>query len=165
MVSSSKKKKSEKKADSKKPTKKIGKKVTKLNPVVGKLAPKPVSPAKPIPMIAKVPFEPSALVNEPPQREGAGFKVAVDRIEGETIIGDLIVVFPWTRETLLKHGLNLDVDEAGDIYMSLGAFAAIHGLKTESFIHELVEVSRQPPPPKPSVNPHPTPQIASAPAV
>jgi hypothetical protein len=138
----------------------------KSHPLAKRPTLKPSLPMKNVPLPPKVVVRTPSPVAETIRREGTGFKVAVDRIEGETIIGDLIVVFPWTRETLFKHGLNLDVDEAGDIYMSLGAFAAIHGLKTESLVRELVEVSRQPPPPKPQAGP-PTPQIAhaTAPAV
>lgn len=152
---------------SKKAGKAAGKKTLKKVPtkshlVAKKPTPKPSLPAKIIALPPKLLARTPSPVGGAIRREGTGFKVAVDRIEGETIIGDLIVVFPWTRETLYKHGLNLDVDEAGDIYMSLGAFAAIHGLKTESLVRELVEVSRQPPPPRPQP-PSSTPQLAHAP--
>src|SRR2546428_6802822 len=159
MVLSKKTKKAEKKPIGKKTPKKMG---TKSPLSVKKQPPKPVLPAKGVPLPPKLLVQTPSPVKEVIRREGTGFKVTVDRIEGETIIGDLIVVFPWTRETLFKHGLNLDVDEAGDIYMSLGAFAAIHGLKTESLVRELVEVSRQPPPPKPQPTP-PVGQLARAP--
>jgi|SRR5437870_6742546 len=157
MVLSKKAKKAEKKPIGKKTPKKMG---TKSHISVKKQPPKPVLPAKSVPLPPKLLVQTPSPVKEVIRREGTGFKVTVDRIEGETIIGDLIVVFPWTRETLFKHGLNLDVDEAGDIYMSLGAFAAIHGLKTESLVRELVEVSRQPPPPKATP---PVAQLAHAP--
>ena len=160
MVLSKKTKKAEKKPAGRKTLKKMA---TKSHTDAKKQAPKPVLPAKSVPLPSKLLIQAASQVKEAIRREGTGFKVAVDRIEGETIIGDLIVVFPWTRETLFKHGLNLDVDEAGDIYMSLGAFAAIHGLKTESLVRELVEVSRQPPPPKPQQTP-PLGQLAHAPA-
>ena len=91
-------------------------------------------------------------------REGTGFKIVINRIEGETIIGDLIVVFPRTREVLKKHGLNLDAEEAGDIYMSLDAFAALQGLKTDVLVQELEIASKVPPPAQPSV---PTTMIAA----
>jgi hypothetical protein len=139
----------------------IKKVAVKSHPVGKKPTLKPALPTKIVPLPPKLNVRTQSPVGEVIRREGTGFKVAVDRIEGETIIGDLIVVFPWTRETLFKHGLNLDVDEAGDIYMSLGAFAAIHGLKTESLIRELVEVSRQPPPAKPQPTP-PVAQLAHA---
>src|SRR3989442_12709662 len=157
MVLSKKTKKAEKNPAGRKTLKKM---TMKSHTEVKKQAPKPVLPAKSVPLPPKLLIQAASQVKEAIRREGTGFKVAVDRIEGETIIGDLIVVFPWTRETLFKHGLNLDVDEAGDIYMSLGAFAAIHGLKTESLVRELVEVSRQPPPPKATP---PVAQLAHAP--
>ena len=159
MVSLKKSKKTGKKLAGKKIPKKIS---TKSHTSDKKQTPKPVLQAKGVSLPPKLLVRTPSPVGEVIRREGTGFKVAVDRIEGETIIGDLIVVFPWTRETLFKHGLNLDVDEAGDIYMSLGAFAAIHGLKTESLVRELVEVSRQPPPPKPQP-PSSAPQLAHAP--
>jgi len=159
MVSPKKAKKAEKKPAGKKTLKKTA---TSIHTGSKKQTPNPILQTK------DVPISPKLLVQAPSpieaiRREGTGFKVTVDRIEGETTIGDLIVVFPWTRETLFKHGLNLDVDEAGDIYMSLSAFAAIHGLKTESLVRELVEVSRQPPPPKPQPTPTAA-QLAHAPA-
>ncbi len=58
-----------------------------------------------------------------------------------------MVVFPRTREVLKKYGLNLEVDEAGDIYMSLEAFAALRGLKTDLVIQELEAAAKEPPPP------------------
>ncbi len=82
-------------------------------------------------------------------REGTGFKIVVNRIEGETIIGDLMVVFPRTREILKKHGLNMDVEDAGDIYMSLEAFAALQGLEMEALLLELEVASKEPPPQPP----------------
>ena len=84
-------------------------------------------------------------------REGTGFRIIVNRIQGETIIGDLIVVFPRTREVLKQHGLNLDVEEAGDIYMSLDAFAALQGLKTDVLVQELELASKTPPPLQPPI--------------
>ncbi len=80
-------------------------------------------------------------------RVGPRFEITIDRIEAGTIIGDLMVVFPRTREVLKKHGLNLDVEEAGDIYMSLEAFAALRGLKTPVLVEELEEASKEVPPP------------------
>ncbi len=82
-------------------------------------------------------------------REGTGFKIAVDQIDGDTIIGDLLVVFPRTREVFQKYGLRLDVEDAGDIYMTLDAFAAMQGIKTETLIRDLTEASREPPPQAP----------------
>jgi hypothetical protein len=79
-------------------------------------------------------------------RERPSFEIIIDRIHGGTVLGDLMVVFPRTREVLKKYGLNLEVDEAGDIYMSLEAFAALKGIKTESVIQELEAASKEPPP-------------------
>ncbi len=76
--------------------------------------------------------------------EKPNFKIVIERIHGGTVLGDMMVVFPRTRDVLKKYGLNLEVDEAGDIYMSLEAFAALKGLKTELFIQELEAVSREP---------------------
>ena len=78
-------------------------------------------------------------------REKPSFKIMIERIHGGTVVGDLMVVFPRTRDVLKKYGLNLEVDEAGDIYMSLEAFAALRGLKTELLLQELEAASRMPP--------------------
>ncbi len=78
------------------------------------------------------------------------FKINIDKIHGGTVLGDLMVVFPRTREVLKKYGLNLEVEEAGDIYMSLEAFTALKGLKTESVIQELEAASKVPPTPAPA---------------
>ncbi len=93
----------------------------------------------------------SSMVQIPPAKEGAGFKITLDRIDPKTIIGDIIVVFPLTREVLRKHGLRLDVEHAGDIYMTLEAFAALQGLKTGNLIEELKEASKEPPPSVPQL--------------
>lgn len=86
------------------------------------------------------------LPSKEPFREGAGIEISVKRIEGETVIGDLIVVFPRTRGVLQKHGLRLDAEQAGDIYMTLEAFAALQGVKTETLVEELREASKEPSP-------------------
>ena len=91
-------------------------------------------PAKPVPV-------PQEMAREKPN-----FRIIIERIHGGTVLGDLMVVFPRTRDVLKKYGLNLEVDEAGDIYMSLEAFAAMKGLKTDSIIQELEAASKQPPP-------------------
>ncbi len=87
------------------------------------------------------------------------FKISIGKIEGGTVLGDLMVVFPRTREVLKKYGLNLDVEEAGDIYMSLEAFSALKGLKTEALIQELETASKELPPQAP------VPAIVVAPAL
>ncbi len=126
-----------------------GKRLLKTPP---KKPPKQTSPLpKTVPVQIRMPPRASSGLREvldqsTGQKMGTGYRMATDRIDGETVIGDLIVVFPRTREALLRHGLKLDVDEAGDIYMTLDAFAAIHGLKTSALVEELTEVSRQPPP-------------------
>jgi hypothetical protein len=88
----------------------------------------------------------TSLSPKAPAQEGAGLKISVDRIEGETVIGDLIVAFPRTRGVLQKHGLRLDVEQAGDIYMTLEAFAALQGVKTETLVQELRDASKEPSP-------------------
>lgn len=124
-----------------KPSKKTPKR-TKSRKVLRRPAPRPTTPKK------VVPTTPATKGTQPlqaiPAREGTGFKITLGQIDQETVLGDLIVVFPKTREVLRKHGLRLDVDQAGDIYMTLQAFAALQGLKTESLIGELREVSKEP---------------------
>lgn len=88
----------------------------------------------------------TTIASKEPAREAARFEISIDKIEGETVIGDMIVVFPRTRNVLQKHGLRLDVEHAGDIYMTLYAFAALQGVNTENLIQELTEVSKEPPP-------------------
>jgi len=102
-----------------------------------------------IPPTAQPTIAETTIASKEPAREGARFEISIDRIEGETVIGDMIVVFPRTRNVLQKHGLRLDVEHAGDIYMTLDAFAALQGVKTENLIQELTEVSKQPPPAQP----------------
>src|SRR5713226_1969877 len=86
-------------------------------------------------------------------------RITVDTIRGETAIGDLLVAFPRTREILVRNGLRLEAEDAGDIYMTLDAFSAMNGLKTESLVQDLVEIAKEPPVQQ-SV-----PQLATAPAV
>ena len=126
---------------SRKPTRKP-KRVAKKEKLVTRQF-KPPSPAEPVSRVpAKV-----APVLVPPEivREKPSFKIMIERIHGGTVVGDLMVVFPRTRDVLKKYGLNLEVDEAGDIYMSLEAFAALRGLKTELFLRELEAASKMPP--------------------
>lgn len=107
----------------------------------------PARPSKVARPILRAQPAPSAVNPQKEQlREGPSFEIIIDRIHGGTVLGDLMVVFPKTREVLRKYGLNLEVDEAGDIYMSLEAFAALKGLKTESVIQELEAASKEPPP-------------------
>ncbi len=115
------------------------------------------APKKPFP---KVPARPltlpvQALTLEPANEPGA--KIFIDKIDRDTVVGDLMVVFPWTRQVLQGYGLRLDVEEAGDIYMTLEAFAALRNLKPDTLVRELTDASRQPPQP-----PQPTPALITA---
>jgi hypothetical protein len=83
---------------------------------------------------------------EPPVRER--YVITVENIRGDTAIGDLLVTFPRTREVLVSKGLRLEAEDAGDIYMTLDAFSAMNGLKTESLVQELIVVAKEPLPPQ-----------------
>ena len=120
-------------------------------------AQKTIKPKKPATVPA--PVQETPAVSSEPANEGTGFKISIDRIDGDTTIGDLIVVFPRTRGVLQKHGLRLDVEDAGDIYMTLEAFAALQGVKAETLIQELEEASKEPLPQPPQ----PVPQLAAPP--
>ncbi len=93
---------------------------------------------------------------ELPARER--YRITIDNIRGDTEIGDLLVAFPRTREVLVKKGLRLEAEDAGDIYMNLDAFSAMNGLKTENLVQELVETAKEPAPQLPAV------QLAAPPA-
>jgi hypothetical protein len=80
---------------------------------------------------------------ERPARERS--RITVENIRGDTAIGDLLVTFPRIREVLVRKGLRLEAEDAGDIYMTLDAFSAMNGLKAESLVQELVEVAKEPP--------------------
>ena len=73
-------------------------------------------------------------------------RITVANIRGDTTIGDLLVTFPRTREVLVRMGLKLEAEEAGDIYMTLDAFSAMNGLKTEKLVVDIVEGAKEPPP-------------------
>ncbi len=95
------------------------------------------SPAAPEPLPRQpLPVEPSVKEN---------YRVTIDNIRGDTAIGDLLVAFPRTREVLVKKGLRLEAEDAGDIYMNLDAFSAMNGLETEGLVRELVETAKEPP--------------------
>jgi len=83
-----------------------------------------------------------SLPVEPPAREH--YRMTIENIRGDTDIGDLLVAFPRTREVLVRKGLRLEAEDAGDIYMNLDAFSAMNGLKTESLVQELVEIAKEP---------------------
>lgn len=74
------------------------------------------------------------------------FDIELSDIDGDTTIGDLLVVFPRTRDVLFKHGVSFDVEEAGYVYMTLNVFSALHGLKINSLLEELVTASKEVPP-------------------
>ena len=86
----------------------------------------------------------STLPSTDPSKSSV-FSIELERIDGETTIGDLIVVFPRTRDVLLKHGLRFDVEDAGYIYMTLNVFSALHGLKLTGLIQELTVASKEVP--------------------
>jgi hypothetical protein len=103
-----------------------------------KSAPKAVA-RKPEPSFSVQPFE---RVEPPAQRS---VQVTVENIRGETAIGDLLVAFPRTREILVRYGLRLEAEDAGDIYMTLDAFSALNGLKAESLVQDLITMAKEPP--------------------
>ena len=70
--------------------------------------------------------------------------LTIETIRSDTTIGDLLVSFPRTREVLVRMGLRLEAEDAGDIYMTLDVFSAMNGLKTTSLMQELVEVAKEP---------------------
>jgi hypothetical protein len=135
---------SKKRAVSRK-TKKAGKKSkpaksTKAGKVEKKTDTK--KPPAPAPQVAQKPTTP-----EPPVRER--YVVTVESIRGDTAIGDLLVTFPRTRDVLVRKGLRLEAEDAGDIYMTLDAFSAMNGLEIVSLVQEIVTVAREPPPQPP----------------
>src|SRR6266516_3458680 len=85
-------------------------------------------------------------------------RITVESIRGETPIGDLLVAFPRTREVLVRNGLRLEAENAGDIYMTLDVFSALNGLRTESLVQDLVDIAKEPP------FQQPVPQLAVPPA-
>jgi hypothetical protein len=91
------------------------------------------------------------------------YRITVENIRGETVIGDLLVAFPRTRDVLVRNGLRLDAEDAGDIYITLDAFSALNGLKTEILVQDLVSIAKESPPQQ--VAHPPIHQIATAPAV
>jgi hypothetical protein len=116
---------------------------------------KRIETKKPPAVFKQVVQEPISV--EPPARER--LVITVENIRGETAIGDLLVTFPRTREVLVRKGLRLEAEDAGDIYLTLDAFAAMNGLKTESLVEELVEVAKEPLPQQPAA------QFVATPAV
>jgi hypothetical protein len=71
------------------------------------------------------------------------YRITVENIRAETVIGDLLVAFPRTRDLLARNGLKLEAEDAGDIYITLEAFSALNGLKTELLVRDLVGIARE----------------------
>lgn len=142
-----------KKNDRAKTKKKTGKKTKSAKRAKPQVAPKKTETKKPetplsIQQVGRVEAPVQELV-----------RITIENIRGETAIGDLLVSFPRTREVLVRNGLRLEAEDAGDIYMTVEAFAALNGLKAESLVQDLVVIAREPLPQQP------TPTLASAPAV
>ena len=93
---------------------------------------------------------------EPPARERV--VITVENIQGDTAIGDLLVTFPRTREVLVRKGLRLEAEDAGDIHMTLDVFSAMNGIRTETLVEELVEIAKEP-------LPQPVAPIVAAPTI
>jgi hypothetical protein len=127
-------------------TKKSGKKVKQAKPRKAEHSRKrvevPKSPSAPVPVVLP------PLGVEQPTRERS--RITVENIRGDTAIGDLLVTFPRIRDVLVRKGLRLEAEDAGDIYMTIDAFSAMNGLKAESLVLELVEVAKEPPPHQPA---------------
>jgi len=143
-----------KKRGARRKVKKRGKKIKPAKTLKTSRTPKMAEPKKPLSVPAKIVVQASRV--EPPS--GERFRMTVGNIRGDTSIGDLLVTFPRTREVLVRKGLRLEADDAGDIYMTLDAFSAMNGLKTESLVQELVEVAKELPPQQ-SVAPLATPPM------
>lgn len=77
-------------------------------------------------------------------RQVEHYRVTIENIRGDTPIGDLLVAFPRTREILVKNGLRLEAEDAGDIYMNLDAFSAMNGLRIETLVQEIVQTAKEP---------------------
>jgi len=138
-----------------KKSKKRGKRAKPARPVKTGQVRKRIEAKKPSAVFRQIVQQPIRV--EPPARER--LVVTVENIRGETAIGDLLVTFPRTREILVRKGLKLEAEDAGDIYLTLDAFSAMNGLKTESLVEELVEVAKQPLPQQPAA------QFVATPAV
>jgi len=89
--------------------------------------------------------------------------LTVENIRGETVIGDLLVAFPRTRDVLARNGLKLEAEDAGDIYITLDAFSALNGLKTEILVQALVGIAKESLPQQ--VTPQPIQQMAVTPTI
>src|SRR6266581_1538178 len=123
-----------------KPKKKAGIRAKVAKRLKPKAAPKMSEPRK-----AEIPIPVQPLTRvELPAREPV--RISIQNIRGETAIGDLLVAFPRTREVLVRNGLRLEAEDAGDIYMTVDAFSALNGLKSQTLVQELIIVAKEPPP-------------------
>jgi hypothetical protein len=142
-----------KRISSRKSNKKPGRKAKQPKPLRLKQSSKKSSSRKstvqPSPVMVPFPRAEPPVVERP--------IVTIGTIRGDTAIGDLLVAFPRTRDVLVRKGLRLEAEDAGDIYMTLDAFSAMYGLKTESLVLDIVEVAKEPLPP-------PASQLVAAPA-
>src|SRR3989449_10147942 len=134
-----------KKRGARRKVKKRGKKIKPAKTLKTSRTPKMAEPKKPLSVPAKIVVQASRV--EPPS--GERFRMTVGNIRGDTSIGDLLVTFPRTREVLVRNGLRLESDGAGDIYMTLDAFSAMNGLKTVGLVLEIVEAAKEPLPQSP----------------
>src|SRR5438552_12238310 len=135
-------------------TRRAGKKSKPAKPVKAVRGKKKTETKKPPALVPQVAQK--AIKAEPPARER--YVITVENIRGDTAIGDLLVTFPRTRDVLVRKGLRLEAEDAGDIYMTLDAFSAMNGLKTENLVLDIVEVAKEPLP-QPPVS-----QLVAAPA-
>ncbi len=126
-------------------TKRSGKKSKPAKSVKAGRVKKKTETKKPSAVTPQVAQKPTNV--EPPAREP--YVITVESIRGDTAIGDLLVTFPRTRDVLVRKGLRLEAEDAGDIYMTLDAFSAMNGLEIVSLVQEIVEVARAPPPQPP----------------
>jgi hypothetical protein len=136
-------------------TKKPTKKTKPVKSVKARKTPKNLEKKKPVASAVQV-IQISARVDLPVVERS---RVTIGTIRGDTIIGDLLVAFPRTRDVLVRTGLRLEAEDAGDIYMTLDAFSAMNDLKSENLVLEIVEVAKEPVPQSVA------PQLAAAPAV
>src|SRR6266700_7256760 len=135
--------------------KKSGKKLRQAKTGKAGHSRKRVEVKKSPPVLTPVVLPPLSV--ERPVRERS--RITVENIRGDTAIGDLLVTFPRIRDVLVRKGLRLEAEDAGDIYMTLDAFSAMNDLKTEKLVIEIVEVAKQP-------IPQPVaPQLVAAPTV
>src|SRR2546427_10721722 len=119
-------------------TRKLGRRVKPAKPAKtrsthGRVEPKN-HPASPVP-IAQSPNRIESQVAP---------RITIGTIRGDTVIGDLFVTFPRARDVLVRGGLILEAEDAGDIYMTLDVFSAMNGLKTDKLVLNIVGVVKEP---------------------